>query len=61
MYYILSPCTVPSAPRNLIVVAVNTTSIELSWEPPATFFANQLGPYNITYGIDQSTEMVCFL
>ena len=61
MYYISSPCTVPSAPRNLKDLVVNTTSIELSWDPPAMFFANELESYYITYGIDQATGMVCII
>ena len=50
-------CTVPSAPRNLQIVAVNTTYISLSWESPAILYASQLGPYYVTYGI-ANTEMV---
>ena len=51
---------VPSAPLNLTAMTTNTTYIHLSWEPPATLYASQLGPYFITYRIDQTTEVVCF-
>ena len=48
----------PSAPEGLTVVTVNTTSVELSWEAPAMIYANELGPYYVTYGIDETDVVV---
>ena len=48
----------PSAPEGLRVVTVNTTYVELSWEAPTMIYANELGPYYVTYGIDGTNEAV---
>ena len=48
----------PSAPEGLRVVTVNTTYVELSWEAPTMIYANELGSYYVTYGIDGTNEVV---